>query len=500
MLFRKVMVANRGEIAVRILRSLRELGIRSAAIFSDADREALHVAHADEAYRVGPGPSAESYLHIERVVGAAKKSGAEAIHPGYGFLSENPEFAAACEAEKIAFIGPGPEAMRIMGNKVAARRRMVERGVPVIPGAGTPLRDAKDAREQGRAIGFPVLLKAAAGGGGKGMRIVREEAAIESALERTRSEAEKAFGDGTIFLEKYIESPRHIEVQILADRHGNVLHLGERECSVQRRFQKVIEESPSPVVDEKLRQALGRKAVEAARAVGYLSAGTVEFVMGKDRAFYFLEMNTRLQVEHPITEAVTGIDLVREQVRIAAGETLARAQESIVFRGHAIEFRIYAEDPAHGFLPSAGKIRRLNNPSGPGIRNDSGIYAGYEVPILYDPLLAKLVVWAEDRPHCIARARRALGEYAIKGIRHNIPFHLWALKHERFRSGDYDTHFIDETFHPEMLQPKEWARDVARIAAAIRAHLDRDRIVVEEGPARGPWKWVARREGLRGDS
>ncbi|MFH1679253.1 MAG: acetyl-CoA carboxylase biotin carboxylase subunit [Candidatus Eisenbacteria bacterium] len=497
-MFGKVMVANRGEIAVRILRSLRELGIRSVAVFSDADREALHVAHADEAYRVGPGPSSESYLHIGRVIEAAGKTGAEAIHPGYGFLSENPDFAEACEAEGIVFIGPGAEAMRIMGNKVAARRRMVERGVPVIPGTGVPLLSAEEAREQGRAIGFPVILKAAAGGGGKGMRIVREEAALESALERTRSEAEKAFGDGTIFVEKYIEGPRHIEVQVLADRHGSVIHLGERECSVQRRFQKVIEESPSPAVDAELREALGRTAVEAARAVRYVSAGTVEFVMGRDRKFYFLEMNTRLQVEHPVTEMITGIDLVREQVRIAAGERLDRPQESISARGHAMEFRIYAEDPMQGFFPSAGKVQRLNNPEGPGIRNDTGIYAGYEIPVLYDPLLAKLIVWAENRELCIARARRAIGEYAIKGIRHNIPFHLWALKQETFRTGDYDTHFIDETFRPEMLKPKEWARDTARIAAVIRALLDGDRMIIEDGPARGPWKWVARGEGLRG--
>lgn len=498
-MFRKVLVANRGEIAVRVIRSLRELGVRSVAIYSEADRSALHVMHADEAYLCGPPPSSESYLNIDRVIEIARASGAEAVHPGYGFLSENPAFAMACEKAGIVFIGPPPEAMRIMGNKVSARRRMVLRGVPVIPGTGEPVEKVADALAEAEPMGFPVILKAAAGGGGKGMRIVRDAKELANSLERTRSEAEKAFGDGTVFLEKYIEGPRHIEVQVLGDGEGNVIHLGERECSVQRRFQKVIEETPSPVVDGALREKLGEAAVEAAEAVGYRSAGTVEFVMGRDRRFYFLEMNTRLQVEHPITEAITGIDLVREQVRIAAGEPLGREQKDIVFRGHAIEFRVYAEDPLQKFLPSAGRITRLNLPEGPGVRNDNGIYAGYDVPVVYDPLLAKLVVWAENRDLCIARGRRALGEYAIKGIRHNLPFHLWALKQARFREGNYDTHFIDETFRAEELKPREWARDVARLAGVIRAYLDRDRMVIEDGPARGPWKWTARREGVQGD-
>ncbi len=493
------MVANRGEIAIRVIRSLRELGIRSAAIYSEADRTALHVALADEAYLAGGAASAESYLHIDRIIEIARKADIDAVHPGYGFLSENPRFARACEAAGIVFIGPTPEAMEVMGNKVAARRRMVEQGVPVIPGSGEPLENAADAVAQSEEIGFPVILKAAAGGGGKGMRIVKCRDDLESALERTRSEAGKAFGDNTIFVEKYIEGPRHIEVQVLGDSEGNIVHLGERECSVQRRFQKVIEECPSPVVDDRLRNELGRTAVEAAKAVRYRSAGTVEFVMGRDRRFYFLEMNTRLQVEHPITEMNTGIDLVREQVRIAAGGKLDYRQEDIRFRGHAMEFRIYAEDPLRGFLPSAGKVARLNLPEGPGVRNDEGIYTGYEIPILYDPLLAKLIVHAETRELCIARAKRALGEYAIKGIRHNIPFHLWILDQERFLSGNYDTHLIEETFSEEELKPKKRVRDMARIAAILRAWLDRDRIVIEDGSARGPWKWVARREGLRGD-
>jgi acetyl-CoA carboxylase biotin carboxylase subunit len=495
--FRKILVANRGEIALRVIRSLRELGIRSATIYSEVDRDALHVIHADEAYPVGPAPSSESYLHIERVVGAAVRSGAEAIHPGYGFLSENPAFARACEKAGIVFIGPTAEAMEIMGNKVAARRRMVERGVPVIPGTGEPVESSEDAAGQAGDMGYPVILKAAAGGGGKGMRIIRSAADLRSGLERTRSEAEKAFGDGTIFLEKYIEGPRHIEVQVLADGAGDVIHLGERECSVQRRFQKVIEECPSAAVDDALREKLGQTAVEAARAVAYRSAGTVEFVMGRDRQFYFLEMNTRLQVEHPITEMTTGIDIVRDQIRVAAGERLNRPQESIRLRGHAMEFRIYAEDPLQGFLPSVGRVSHLSLPQGPGIRNDFGIYGGYDIPVVYDPLLGKLIVWAETRDLCIARARRALGEFTIKGIRHNIPFHLWTLKQPEFQRGEYDTHFIEERFRVEDLRPKEWAEDIARMAAVIRAYLSRDQITIAEGPARGPWKWIARKEGVR---
>ncbi len=494
-MFKKVLVANRGEIAVRVIRTLRDLDITSVTVFSEADRRSLHVARADEAYLIGPAPSSESYLRIDRVIDAAVRSGADAVHPGYGFLAENSAFARAVADAGLTFIGPSPEAMDTMGNKVAARKCMDDRNVPVIPGTGEPIAAVEEARRQADEIGYPVMLKAASGGGGKGIRVIHDPEDLPDALEMTRSEAEKSFGDDTVFLEKYIESPRHIEVQVLGDRFGNVIHLGERECSVQRRFQKLIEESPSPAVDEELRSHLGRTAVEAARAVDYEGAGTVEFVMGPDRKFYFLEMNTRLQVEHPVTEMITGLDLVREQIRVAAGEKLDRKQEDIRTRGHAIEFRINAEDPSNGFLPSAGRISNMHLPQGPGVRNDAGFYAGYEVPTLYDPLLGKLIVWAENRELCIARALRALHEYSIKGMRHNLAFHQWALRQDEFIDGNYDTHFIDDRFKPEMLKPGKTEEDLARIASVIRAYLDRDRMVITDGPPRGPWKWVARREG-----
>lgn len=496
--FDKVLVANRGEIAVRIIRTLRELGMRSVAVFSDADRKSMHVARADEAYRIGPAPLAESYLNIDRILEAAKQCGANAIHPGYGFLSENPSFARACAAAGIVFIGPSPEAMEKMGNKMTARETMAARNVPVVPGAGKPLVKTEDAIAQANEIGYPVLLKAASGGGGKGMRIVRAENDLAAALERTRGEAGAAFGDDTVFLEKYVDRPRHIEVQILGDTHGNVVHLGERECSVQRRFQKLIEESPSPFVDEELRARLGASAVEAARAVDYVGAGTVEFVMSQQHEFYFLEMNTRLQVEHPVTELITGLDLVREQVQIAAGEPLSFTQEEVRFRGHAIEFRVNAEDPSQGFLPAAGYVTAVHFPQGPGVRNDAGFYAGYEIPTLYDPLLAKLIVWAGDRDQCLQRARRAIHEYSIKGIRHNLPFHLWTVHQEDFVAGNYDTHFIDRTFTAESLAPTETEEDLSRIAAAIRAWRDRDHLAVPEASVQANWKWIARRDGMEG--
>ena len=497
-MFQKILVANRGEIAVRVIRTLRELGITSVTVYSEADRRSLHVARADEAYLIGPAPSAESYLRIDRVIDAAVRSGAEAIHPGYGFLAENSAFARAVADAGLTFIGPSPEAMDMMGNKVAARRCMVEQGVPVIPGTGEPVSDAAEAGRQAEEIGYPVMLKAAAGGGGKGIRVIHEPAELESALEMTRSEAEKAFGDNTIFVEKYIESPRHIEVQIMGDHHGNIVYLGERECSVQRRFQKLIEEAPSAAVNEELRAHLGQTAVEAGRAVDYVGAGTVEFVMGQDKKFYFLEMNTRLQVEHPITEMITGIDLVRDQILVAAGEKLPHRQEDIRIHGHAIEFRVNAEDPAQGFLPSGGTISNMHLPQGPGVRNDAGFYAGYEVPTIYDPMLGKLIVWAENRELCIARSSRALHEYSIKGIRHNLAFHAWALQQQEFISGNYDTHFIDNAFKPDMLKPRGREEDLARIASVIRTYLDRDRMVITDGPTRTPWKWIGRREGIRG--
>jgi acetyl-CoA carboxylase biotin carboxylase subunit len=441
-MFDRVLVANRGEIAVRVIRTLREMGIRSVAVFSEADRAALHVRLADEAHPIGPAPSSESYLVAERILDACARSGAQAVHPGYGFLSENAAFSKACADAGITFIGPDASAMVAMGNKTAAREKMIAAGVPVVPGAnaGTAAELAKSAAE----LGYPVMLKAAAGGGGKGMRLVEKAADLAGAFERARSEAKSAFGDETVYVEKAIVRPRHVEIQVLGDRHGNVVHLFERDCSIQRRHQKVVEETPTPApaASPELIARMGEVAVRAAKAVDYHSAGTVEFLMSPEGEFYFLEMNTRLQVEHPITELVTGIDLVREQVRIAAGEELGYGQDGVKRSGHAIECRIYAEDPSTGFLPSPGTIEVLRTPSGPGVRDDSGVYEGAEITGFYDPLISKLSVWAPDRGRAIARLRRALAEYVIAGIRTNLPFHLALTSHEAFVRGDYDTGFI----------------------------------------------------------
>ncbi len=442
----KVLIANRGEIAVRVIRACHELDIKAVAVFSDADRLALHVRMADEAYHIGPSPSKDSYLVQEKILEVAAKSDADAIHPGYGFLAENAEFAEKVERAGLLFIGPTADAMRVMGDKTAARQRMSEAKVPIVPGTETPLPDARAAAKTASKVGFPVMLKAAAGGGGKGMRIVRTEDEIESAFRAASSEAESAFGDGRVYLEKYIEAPRHIEFQILADHHGNVVHLGERECSIQRRHQKVIEEAPSCVLDDELRARMGEAAVKAAAACGYRNAGTIEFMFDKNRNFYFLEMNTRLQVEHPVTEMITGLDLVKEQLRIAAGEPLGYSQEDIRFNGHAVECRIYAEDPANNFLPSTGVIQCMTQPSGPGVRDDNGYYSGAEVSIYYDPLISKLVTWGRDRNEAIARMKRALREYLVHGVDTSIPFCEIVMNHPDFVSGEFDTHFIENKF------------------------------------------------------
>lgn len=407
-MFKKILVANRGEIALRVMRACREMGIHTVAVYSDADRKALHVRYADEAFHVGSAPSIESYLRIDRILEAAKRSGAEAIHPGYGFLSENAEFAQACEAEGLNFIGPSARSMELMGSKTAARQALIGAGLPVVPGTDHNLESFDEVRRVAREIGYPLMLKAAAGGGGKGLRRVRNEGELESAFRTARSEAQNAFKDPSIYIEKYLERPRHIEVQILGDRHGHLIHLCERECSLQRRHQKVVEESPSPFLDDSLRAQMGETAARIGKLAGYWNAGTVEFLVDQDRKFYFLEMNTRLQVEHPVTEAVLGVDLVKEQIRIAAGEPLRWRQEQVRQRGHALECRIYAEDPENNFFPSPGLIRGLRTPSGPGIRDDSGIFEGWTVPIEYDPLLSKLVVWDVNRPEALARMRRAL--------------------------------------------------------------------------------------------
>jgi acetyl-CoA carboxylase biotin carboxylase subunit len=407
-LFKKILIANRGEIAVRVMRACREMGIRSVGVYSDVDRKALHVRYADEAFHIGPAPSTESYLRIDRILDAAQRSGAEAIHPGYGFLSENPDFARACEAAGLVFIGPLAAAMELMGSKTASRHAALRAGLPAVPGTDRNLDSFEEVGRLAGEIGFPVMLKASAGGGGKGLRLVHSPAELESAYRNARSEAQNAFNDASIYLEKYLERPRHVEIQVLGDQHGNLIYLGERECSLQRRHQKVLEECPSPLVNEDLRRRMGKTAVRIASLAGYTNAGTVEFLVDGNRNFYFLEMNTRLQVEHPVTEMVVGIDLVREQIRIAAGERLNWQQEDVRLRGSALECRIYAEDPANGFFPSPGRMTRYQGPAGPGIRLDSGVYDGWTVPLEYDPLLSKLIAWGSNRVEAIARMRRAL--------------------------------------------------------------------------------------------
>src|SRR5437870_6455810 len=442
-MFKKILIANRGEIAVRVIRACHELGIKAVAIYSDVDRASLHVLKADEAHHIGAAAASESYLNIEKVIDVAKRSGVQAIHPGYGFLSENAKFAHACAEAGVKFIGPNAAAMELMGSKTRARQQMEKAGVPCVPGTSRGLESFGQAERVAEEIGYPLMLKAAAGGGGKGMRLVRSREELKPALESAKSEALRAFGDSEVYVEKLIANPRHIEVQVLADEHGNVVHLGERECSIQRRHQKVLEEAPSPVVDEKMRQRMGEVAVHVSKAAGYTNAGTVEFLVDQARRFYFLEMNTRLQVEHPVTEMVTGLDLVKHQILIAAGEKLTLQQDDIVMRGAAIECRVYAEDPWNNFFPSPGKITMLRTPSGPGIRDDGGVYAGWTVPIDYDPLLSKLVAWGATRDEAIRRMQRALREYHIEGIQTNISFFLAILNDPDFRKGSFDTGFID---------------------------------------------------------
>jgi acetyl-CoA carboxylase biotin carboxylase subunit len=470
-MIRKLLVANRGEIALRVLRTAREMGIPTVAVFSEADRGAPHVRHADEAVCLGPAPSRESYLRGDRILREARRLGVEAIHPGYGFLSENAEFARACADEGIVFVGPPAEVIEAMGSKTAARQAMIQAGVPVVPGTEQAIVDVDEAARVAEAIGFPVMLKAAAGGGGKGMRRVESLEEFGGALEAARREALGAFADGAVYLEKYLEEPHHVEVQVLADAHGNVVHVGERECSIQRRHQKVVEETPSPFLTPELREALCATAVQAARAVGYLNAGTIEFLVDGRRNFYFLEMNTRLQVEHPVTEWVSGLDLVREQLRVAAGLPLSFTQGDLRLRGHSIECRICAEDPLEGFLPDTGRVTLHAGPAGPGVRLDSGVETGSEVGVHYDPLLAKLSVWAQDRPAAIRRMLRALGEYRLHGLRTNLDFCRWVLEHEEFAAGRYDTGFLAQHFRPERLA--DGVDGDLRLAAEVAGLLER---------------------------
>ncbi len=445
-MFRRVLIANRGEIALRIIHALKELGIESVVVYSEADEQSLPVMMADYAVRIGPAHPQQSYLNMRNIIAAAEITNADAIHPGYGFLAENPVFAEMCLDHGIKFIGPPPEAIRSMGDKIQAKKLMKEAGVPVVPGSDEPISELSEAIAIAKEIGFPVILKAAAGGGGRGMRLVKEISEFERAFNSAKAEAEAAFGDGRLYVEKYLEKPRHIEVQILGDEYGNIIHLGERECSLQRRHQKIMEEALSPALDEGKRRWLGEVAVKGAKHIGYYSAGTMEFLMDQEGNIYFIEMNTRIQVEHPVTEMVTGIDIVKEMIRIAQGEKLSISQEDVRFHGHSIEARITAEDPERNFSPTAGKIEFLHKPGGPGVRVDSHIYAGYTIPPYYDSMIAKLIVWAESRKEAIRRLRRALEEFYIegKGIRTTIPFHLRILENEDFLEGRMHTHLIEE--------------------------------------------------------
>jgi acetyl-CoA carboxylase biotin carboxylase subunit len=508
-MFDKVLIANRGEIAVRVIRACREMGIRTVAIYSDVDRESLHVRFANEAYCCGPPPARDSYLVMDRILEIAKRSGAQAIHPGYGFLAENGDFADRCESEGICFIGPAGEVMRSMGDKVTSRRTMEKAGVPIVPGTTERLSDEAIARWS-RDVGPPVMVKASAGGGGKGMRLVRSEDELAQAVARARSEAKSSFGDDGLYVEKFIEKPRHIEIQILADSHGNAIHLFERECSIQRRHQKVIEEAPGNGITPELREKMGEAAVAAAKAVGYVGAGTCEFLVDPRNHFYFLEMNTRVQVEHAVTEAITGVDIVKAMIRVAAGEPLGIAQEDLSIHGHAIEARIYAEDPEQNFIPSPGKIIAYRPADGIGVRVDSGVYQGATVTVHYDPMVAKLIAWGGDRREAIDRLERALGEFLVKGIKTSIPFHRKVLQHPIFVEGRYDTGFIDAHMDGGKGGPaaptgeKDEARRVAFMLAAIAAYRrDKEQAARASSASTGgatvdPWKQYGRREQMRG--
>jgi len=500
-MFQKVLVANRGEIAVRIIRACRELGIDTVAVFSEADRRALHVRYADEAYLLGPAPSRDSYLRADKIIDIARKCGADAVHPGYGFLAEREDFAAACAEAGLAFIGPKPSSIAAMGDKAEARATVIKAGVPIVPGTEAVGNMTDDELlKEAEQIGFPLLIKATAGGGGKGMREVKSLEEMPVLLQSARREAESSFGDGNVYLEKLLEGARHIEIQILADAHGNVIHLGERECSLQRRHQKLLEEALSPALDDELREQMGNVAVKAAKAVDYVNAGTIEFLLDKDKNFYFLEMNTRLQVEHPITEMITGIDIVKEQIRVARGRALSYKQEDVKFNGHAIECRVNAEDPYNNFLPSTGRITHSLLPTGPGVRVDTGVYPGFEITPFYDPMIAKLIVWGETRAQAILRMRRALEEYRIVGVRTNIPFHQTMMDSHRFMGGQYDTVFVEERFSMDDAgEGKDAHAETAAILATLVAHQETERsanIVNRNERDTSNWKWVGRWERM----
>ena len=491
---RKLLVANRGEIALRVMRSARELGIQTFAVYSEADRQALHVRFADEAICIGSPPSSESYLRMDKIIAAAKQVKADAIHPGYGFLSENAAFARQVINAGLIFVGPPPEAIEIMGNKLAAKNAAASFNVPLVPGTAEPIRDIPKAKKIASEIGYPVLIKASAGGGGKGMRIVKQEGEFDEQMERAVSEATSAFGDGSVFIEKFVTQPRHIEFQILGDRQGHIIHLFERECSIQRRHQKVIEEAPSSVLTPELRKKMGEAAVNAARSCGYYNAGTVEFILDANMKFYFLEMNTRLQVEHPVTEQITGLDLVKYQIKLAEGDEIPFRQEDLKINGHAIEVRVYAEDPANNFLPDMGTLKTYRRPQGHGIRVDDGFEEGMSIPFYYDPMIAKMICHAETREAAIEKTIRAIDEYRITGVETTLDFCRFVMEHPAFRSGKFDTNFVEQHFKPELLQRNGVAHGADILAAVLAAKLLGESIADPDSPASatttkpGPWR------------
>ncbi|MDA3904739.1 MAG: acetyl-CoA carboxylase biotin carboxylase subunit [Bacteroidales bacterium] len=499
-MIQKILIANRGEIAIRVMRSCREMGIKSVAVYSDADRGSMHVRLADEAYHIGPSPSNESYLVADKIIDAAKKSGADAIHPGYGFLSENAEFSDRCKKEGIEFIGPDSFAINTMGDKITARQTMIKAGVPVVPGTTEPIVDEEKAIEYIHKIGLPVMIKASAGGGGKGMRLVKDAAEIVNSIHAARSEALNSFGNDAVYIEKYIDSPHHIEFQILADKQGNAVHLFERECSVQRRHQKVVEESPSPLMTQKVRTEMGKHAVKAAQAVNYYGAGTIEFIMDDNLNYYFLEMNTRLQVEHPVTEMVVGVDLVRQQINVANGLDLEFKQEDLFQKGHAIECRIYAEDADNNFMPSPGVIKHFREPLGLGIRHDGYVYSGYNIPLFYDPMISKLIVWAKSRDEAIKRMKGALYNYKITGIKTSIKFLERIMETKDFVDGKYNTHFIQENekflLSPKPSRPQD--EDMAMVATFINYldKLEKNSIQTATNGHASPWREFGRKRSI----
>ncbi|NND93427.1 MAG: acetyl-CoA carboxylase biotin carboxylase subunit [Flavobacteriales bacterium] len=490
---KKVLVANRGEIALRVIRTLKEMKIIAVAVYSEADRYAPFVIAADEAVCIGPPPSSESYLMMDKIITVAKEKGVEGIHPGYGFLSENAEFAKKVTDSGMAFIGPSPHAIKVMGSKLAAKETVSNYDIPMIPGTDKALDDIDEGLRVAKEIGFPILVKASAGGGGKGMRIVEREEDFKEQLERAISEAKSAFGDGSVFIERFVTQPRHIEIQVLADTHGNVVHLFERECSIQRRHQKVVEEAPSSVLTEELRAKMGAAAVDVARSCQYVGAGTVEFLLDADMNFYFLEMNTRLQVEHPVTELISGVDLVREQINIARGEELSFDQEDLQINGHAIELRVYAEDPENGFLPDIGTLKVYSPPSGPGIRLDDGFREGMEIPVFYDPMISKLCVYAQNREFAMDRMIRAIDEYTIVGIKNTLSFGQFVMKHPAFRSGKFDTGFVKEHFEKRLDDSKD-STDIEEVAVIVAEHLmSKSKNGIAKKPSSQVSNWKSRR-------